>query len=66
MSPTQESILKLLGHRPGLPEKVVSFHVVPLDPAYKAGLTGHVPATGRPFLVRGNLDDFSILDKDVR
>ena len=32
----------------GLPGKVVSFHIVPLDPAYAAkggaGLVGHVPA----------------------
>ncbi len=34
---------KLPGHRPGLPGKVISFHIVPLDPAYKAGLAGHVP-----------------------
>jgi hypothetical protein len=32
------------GHRPGLPGKVVCFYIVPLDPAYKAGLVGHVPA----------------------
>jgi hypothetical protein len=35
--------VKLPGHRPGLPGKVISFHIVPLDPAYKAGLGGHVP-----------------------
>jgi hypothetical protein len=43
--------VKLSGHRPGLPGRVVSFHIVPLDPAYKAGLAGHVPAKvseGRP------------------
>ncbi len=46
---------KLPGHRPGpfdrthgpehaegLPGKVFSFHIVPLDPVYKAGLAGHV------------------------
>jgi len=38
------SNVKLPGHRPGLPGKVISFHIVPLDPAYKAGLAGHVPA----------------------
>jgi len=70
--------MKLPGHRPRpfdrahgselveeLPGNVVSFHIVPLDPAYKAGLTGHVPVTGRPFLNRGDLDNFPILDKDV-
>ncbi len=35
--------MKLPGHRPGLPGKVISFYIVPLDPAYKAGLAGHVP-----------------------
>jgi hypothetical protein len=35
--------VKLLGHRPGLPGKAVFFHIVPLRPAYKAGLAGHVP-----------------------
>jgi hypothetical protein len=39
-----ETNVKLPGHRPGLPGKVVSFYIVPLDPAYKAGLVGHVPA----------------------
>jgi hypothetical protein len=36
--------VKLPGHRLGLPGKVISFHIVPLDPAGKAGLAGHVPA----------------------
>ena len=27
----------------GLPGKAISFHIVSLDPAYKAGLAGHVP-----------------------
>jgi hypothetical protein len=35
------------GHRPGIPGKVVSCHIVPLDPVYPAkggtGLVGHVP-----------------------
>jgi hypothetical protein len=44
-------IVKHPDHRPGLPghavenrmrAKVGSFHIVPLDPAYKAGLAGHV------------------------
>jgi hypothetical protein len=30
-------------HSAGLPGKVISFYIVPLDPAYKAGLAGHVP-----------------------
>jgi len=38
---------KLLGHRPGLPGKVMTFHIVPLDPACKAGL-GHVPVEEQP------------------
>jgi hypothetical protein len=36
-------IVKLPVHRTGLPGKELSFHIVPLDPAYKAGLAGHVP-----------------------
>jgi hypothetical protein len=36
-------ILKLHAHRAGLPGKVMSFYIVPLAPAYKAGLAGHVP-----------------------
>jgi hypothetical protein len=39
----QISYLKLPAHRPELPGKVISFYIVPLDPAYKAGLAGHVP-----------------------
>jgi len=44
--------VKLPAHRAGLPghavasglrAKEISFHIVPLDPAYKAGLAGHVP-----------------------
>ena len=35
---------KLPAHGAGLPGKVISFYIVPLDPAYKAGLAGHVPA----------------------
>jgi len=43
--------MKLPGHPLGrdkhaeLPGKVFAFHIVPLAPAYKAGLTGHVPIT---------------------
>jgi hypothetical protein len=36
--------VKFPAHRAGLPGKVISFYIVPLDPAYKAGLAGHVPA----------------------
>jgi hypothetical protein len=28
----------------GLPGKVISFCIVPLDPAHSAGIAGHVPA----------------------
>jgi hypothetical protein len=40
------NIVKLPGHRPGLPGNVISFYIVPLDPAYKAGLAGHTPVKG--------------------
>jgi len=45
--------VKLPAHRAGLPGHAVasrmraneiSFLIVPLDPAYKAGLAGHLPA----------------------
>ena len=47
--------MKLPAHRAGLPGNVISFYIVPLDPAYEAGLAGHVPATYRksPHLIRG-------------
>jgi hypothetical protein len=35
--------VKLPPTRPGLPGKVISFHIVPLAP-YKVGPAGHVPA----------------------
>ena len=35
--------VKLAGHRPGLPGKEIFVHIVPLDPAYKAGFAGHGP-----------------------
>jgi hypothetical protein len=35
--------VKLPAHGAGLPGNVVSFCIVPLYPAYKAGLAGHVP-----------------------
>ena len=37
------SNLKLPGHRPGLPGKEIIVLIVPLDPAYRAGLAGHLP-----------------------
>jgi hypothetical protein len=36
--------VKLPAHRERLPGKEISFFIVPLDPAYKAGLAGHLPA----------------------
>ena len=39
--------VKLPVYRAGLPGKVISFYIVSLDPAYKAGFAGHVPAKGR-------------------
>jgi len=36
--------VKLSAHRAGLPGNEISFPIVPLDPAYKAGLAGHLPA----------------------
>ena len=38
--------VKLPAHRAGLPGKVLSLHIVPLYPAYKAGLVEHLPANG--------------------
>jgi len=35
--------VKLLAHRAELPGNEISFLFVPLDPAYKAGLAGHLP-----------------------
>jgi hypothetical protein len=40
---SQDLKVKLPDHRAGLPGKVISFYIVPLDPAHKAGLAGHVP-----------------------
>jgi hypothetical protein len=37
--------VNLPAHRAGLPGNEISFLFVPLDPAYKAGLAGHLPAT---------------------
>jgi len=36
--------VKLLAHRVGLPGNEISFFIVPLDSAYKARPTGHLPA----------------------
>ena len=35
--------VKLPAHRAGLPGKELFFYIVPLDPAYKAGLAGALP-----------------------
>jgi hypothetical protein len=37
-------LMKLPDHTPGLPGNVISFYIVPLDPACEAGLAGHFPA----------------------
>jgi len=37
-----KTLVKLPAHRAALPGKVMSFYIVPLDPAYPAG-AGHVP-----------------------
>jgi hypothetical protein len=34
---------EVAGRGPGLPRKEISFLIVPLDPAYKARLAGHLP-----------------------
>ena len=39
-------IVKLLTQRAGLPGNELSFLIVPLDPAYKAGLAGHIAGQG--------------------
>jgi len=41
---SKRETMKLPVHRTGLPGKELSFDIVPLDPAYKAGLAGHLPA----------------------
>ncbi len=52
-----DSNVKLPGHpvrtgTPELPGKVILFHIVPLDPAHKAGFAWHVPVEDslRPIL----------------
>ncbi len=39
---SNDVIVKLPAHRAGLPGNEISFLIVPLDPAYKAGLAGHL------------------------
>ncbi len=39
-----QDIVKLPGYPPALPGKVISFDIVPLDPASKTGSAGRVPA----------------------
>jgi hypothetical protein len=39
--------VKLPAHRAGLPGNEILFFIVPLDPAYKAGLAGHLPVKNR-------------------
>jgi hypothetical protein len=43
---TEERVdhVKLPAHRAGLPGNEISFLIVPLDPDYKAALSGHLPA----------------------
>ncbi len=43
--------VKLPAHRAGLPGNVISFYIVPLYPAYKAGLAGHLPVKLKGHLV---------------
>jgi hypothetical protein len=43
-SKCQNANVKLPAHRAGLPGNEISFLFVPLDPAYKAELAGHLPA----------------------
>jgi len=44
-NPPLGTFVKLPAHRAGLPGNEISFLFVPLDPAYKAGLAGHLPVT---------------------
>jgi RNA recognition motif-containing protein len=54
--------LKLPAHRAGLPGKVISFFcIVPLDPAYKAGLAGHVPVKAL-----GGSFPFGVSEEDLK
>jgi hypothetical protein len=42
--------VKLPVHRTGLPGKEIFIYIVPLDPAYKAGLAGHLPVKTKNLL----------------
>jgi hypothetical protein len=44
-TPPLGTFVKLPAYRMGLPGNEISFLFVPLDPAYKAGLSGHLPVT---------------------
>jgi hypothetical protein len=46
----EKRILKLPGHRLGLPGNVILLYCPALDPAYKAGLAGYFPAIKEEFL----------------
>jgi hypothetical protein len=46
----RKRFVKLPAHKAGLPSKVISFYIVPFNPArfrvaitYKAGFAGHIP-----------------------
>ena len=39
--------MKLPARTAGLPGNVLSFYIVPLDPAYKAGVAGHFPVRNK-------------------
>ncbi len=53
--------MKLPAHRAGLPGNEISFLFVPLGPAYKAGLAGHLPAND---LMGGTSNHHSLIDPD--
>jgi len=44
METRSQKHVKLPAHRAELPGNEISFLIVPLHPAYKAGLAGHLPA----------------------
>jgi hypothetical protein len=43
MASSHPAIVNLPAHRARLPGNEISFLLVPLDPAYQAGLAGHLP-----------------------
>jgi hypothetical protein len=49
------NIVKLPAHRAGLPGNEISFLFVPLEPAYKAGLAGHLPVKGNSLPREGEI-----------